>query len=87
MQKNQVAMMKMRTIITITIHDQQKQTNSKDNDVNLWKQREERPINSSIHRQNVATLNADEAAKAQEEMRKAELAKLQKEEIESFKNS
>ena len=68
-------------------NDQQKQTNSKDNDVNLWKQREERPINSSIHRQNVATLNADEAAKAQEEMRKAELAKLQKEEIESFKNS
>jgi serine/threonine protein kinase len=52
---------------------------------NLWKEREERPINSSIHRQNVETLNAEQASKAQEEMRKAELAKLQKEEIANYK--
>ena len=59
---------------------------SKGGDLNLWNQREERPINSSYHQENLKTLSLDEAAKAQEGVRKAEMAKLQQQEIENYKN-
>ena len=59
---------------------------SKGGDLNLWSQREERPINSSYHQENLKTLSLDEAAKAQEGVRKAEMAKLQQQEIENYKN-
>ena len=70
-----------------TVDQQQVEGNApKEGELNLWKQREERPINSSYHQQNLETLSLDEAAKATENVRKAEMAKLQQQEIANYKN-
>ena len=71
------------------VFDQEQQVEGqalKEGEVNLWKQREERPINSSYHQENLKTLSLDEAVKAQEDVRKAELANLQRQEIANYKS-
>ena len=54
---------------------------------NQWAAREERPISSTYHKQNLETLHIDEAKKAADEARNAEFARMREVEMQKFSNS